>query len=149
MKRQTVPHNCKTKYSIFIPQTIYQVQFYFLINQIPVTLINSSFNNFRFSSDTDIFPDENFNSFLLSATPWKHPSTILLILFWIFNTLTNSTSPAWTETPLLQLSFNINMVSLSKHFKDLPNFLSLFKILLWHYWNFQTQNKSKLYKLYF
>ena len=34
-----------------------------------VSLINSGFNNFRSSSDTNIFQDENVKSFLLSVTP--------------------------------------------------------------------------------
>ena len=34
-----------------------------------VLLINSGFYNFRFSSDTNIFPDENIKSFLQSVTP--------------------------------------------------------------------------------
>ena len=33
-----------------------------------ISLIDSGFNNFRFTKDTNIFPDENLNSFLQGVT---------------------------------------------------------------------------------
>ena len=37
-----------------------QIRFHSLINQTRMSLINSGFNNFRFSSGTNIFLDEDF-----------------------------------------------------------------------------------------
>ena len=38
-----------------------------------VSLINFGFNNFRFSSDTDIFPDENLKSFFTKCNSIEAP----------------------------------------------------------------------------
>ena len=38
-----------------------------------VSLINSGFNNFRFSSDTGIFPDENLKSFFTKCNSLETP----------------------------------------------------------------------------
>ena len=45
-----------------------------------VSLLNSGFNNFRFSSDTNIFQGENLNNFLQSVTPQRLLLMILIIL---------------------------------------------------------------------
>ena len=38
-----------------------------------VSLINSGFNNFRFSSDTNLFPGENLTSFFTKCNSIKTP----------------------------------------------------------------------------
>ena len=64
-----------------------------------VSLVNSGFNNFCFSSDTNIFPDENLKSFFTKC---------------------NS-----IETPFNDSDHSVSIDS--KHFEDLRNFLSLLK----------------------
>ena len=94
-----------------------------------VSLINSGCNNFRFSSDTNIFPDENLKSFFTKCnsieTPFNdsdHPVSI------------DSKSHDTNDFNKLNINKNsslatlhLNIASLSKHFEDLQNFLSLLK----------------------
>ena len=94
-----------------------------------VSLINSGCNNFRFSSDTNIFPDENLKSFFTKCnsieTPFNdsdHPVSI------------DSKSHDINDFNKLNINKNsslatlhLNIASLSKHFEDLQNFLSLLK----------------------
>ena len=61
-----------------------------------VSLVYPGFNNFRFSSDTNIFPDENLKSFLTKC---------------------NS-----IETPFNDSDHSVSIDS--KHFEDLRNFQS-------------------------
>ena len=89
-----------------------------------VSLINSGFNNFRFSSDTNIFPDENLNSFFTNCNSIE-------ILF------NDSDHPVFTDSKYHDINdFNkliinknsslatlhLNIASLSKNFEDLQNF---------------------------
>ena len=91
-----------------------------------VSLINSGFNNFRFSSDTNIFPDENLPSFFIKSnsieTLFNHPFPTDskyhdINAFNILNINKNSSLA----------TLHLNIALLSKHFEDLQNFLSLLK----------------------
>ena len=86
-----------------------------------VSLINSGFNNFRFSSDTSIFPDENLKSFFTKCnsieTPFNdsdHPVSIDSKYHDINDfsklNINKNSSPA---------TLHLNIASLSKHFEDL------------------------------
>ena len=46
---------------------------HFLINQPRMSLINSGFNNFRFSHDRNTFPDENLKSFFTKCNSIETP----------------------------------------------------------------------------
>ena len=94
-----------------------------------VSLINSGFNNFRFSSDTNILPDENLKSFFTKCNSIEtlfndsdHPVAIDSKYQDInnFNKLNiNKHSSLAT--------LHLNVASLSKHFEDLQNFVFLLK----------------------
>ena len=94
-----------------------------------VSLINSGCNNFRFSSDTNIFPDENLKLFTTKCnsieTPFNdsdHPVFINSKYHDIkdFNKLNINKN---SSLAILHL----NIASLNKHFEDLRNFLSLLR----------------------
>ena len=90
-------------------------------SNLDVSLINSSFNNFRFSIDTNIFPDENLKLFLTKCnsieTPFndsEHPVSI--------------DSKYHDNNDFNKLNINkksslatlhVNIALLSKHFEDL------------------------------
>ena len=90
-------------------------------SNLDVSLINSSFNNFRFSIDTNIFPDENLKLFLIKCnsieTPFndsEHPVSI--------------DSKYHDNNDFNKLNINkksslatlhVNIALLSKHFEDL------------------------------
>ena len=95
-----------------------------------VFFINSCFNNFRFSSDTNIFPDENLKSFFTKCNSIET----------LFN---DSDHPVYVDSKYHDINnFNklninknsslatlhLNNASLSKHFEDLQNLLSLLKL---------------------
>ena len=46
---------------------------FFDLSNLDVSLINSDFNNFRFSSDTNIFPEENLKSFFTKCNSIEAP----------------------------------------------------------------------------
>ena len=104
------------------------VPFFDQLNSV-ASLINSGFNNFGFSSDTNIFADENPKSFFTKCnyieTPFNdsgHPVSIYSKYHDIndFNKLNiNKNSSLAT--------LHLNIALLSKHFEDLRNFLSLLK----------------------
>ena len=95
-----------------------------------ISLINSGFNNFLFSKDTNIFPDENLNLFFIECNSKETP----------FN---DSNHPVYIDSKyydihdLNELNINknssfgalhLNIASVSKHFDDSQNFL-FFEIL--------------------
>ena len=89
-----------------------------------ISLVNSGFNNFLFSKDTNIFQDENLNSFF-TETPFNNSDHLVSIDskyhdindFNKFNINKNSSFA----------TLHLNIASLSKHFDDLQNFLFLLK----------------------
>ena len=94
-----------------------------------VSLINCGFNNFRISSDTNIFPDENlklfftkYNSIEITCNDSDHPVPVDSRYHDIkdFNKLNINKNSSLA--PL-----HLNIASLSKHFEDLQNFVSLLK----------------------
>ena len=94
-----------------------------------ISLVNSGFNNFLFSKDTNIFPDENLNSFLTECnsieTPFDdsdHPVSIDSKHYDInhFNKLNINKNSSFA-------TLRLNIASLSKHFDGLQIFLSLLK----------------------
>ena len=86
-------------------------------------------NNFRFSSDTSIFSDQNIKSYFTKCnsteTPFNESDRTVSIYskdhdinnFNKLNINKNSSPP----------TLHLNIASLSKHFEDLPNFLYFLK----------------------
>ena len=106
---------------------------------------NSGFNNSLFSKDTNIFPDENLNSFLTESnyieTPFNdsdHPVFIDSKYYDIhyFNKLNINKNSSFA-------TFHLNIVSLSKYFDDLQIFLSLLK----HYFDIISISELKINKI--
>ena len=121
MSRQNIPYMCLRCQSNIFP--------FFDQSNSDVCLINSGFNNFRFSSNTNIFPNENRKSFFRKCnsleTPFNdsdHPVSIESKYHDIndFNKLNiNKNSSLGT--------LHLSVASLSKHFVDLQKFLTLLK----------------------
>ena len=88
ISKQSIPYMCLRSQSNIFP--------FFDQSNSDVSLVNPGFNNFRFSSDTNIFPDENLKSFFTKC---------------------NS-----IETPFNDSDHSVSIDS--KHFEDLRNFLS-------------------------
>ena len=96
------------------------VYFHSLIGQTRMCLINSGFNNFRFSSDTNIFSDENLKSFFTKCKKFNdhhhsdHPASIDSKYHDIndFNKLNIKKNSSLA-------TLHLNIASLSKHFDDL------------------------------
>ena len=97
-----------------------------------ISLINSAFSHFFFSKDTNIVPDQNLNSFFTECnsieTPFndfKHSVSINSKYYDIndFNKLSTNKSSYFA-------TLHLNIASLSKHFDDLQNLLSLLKHIL-------------------
>ena len=78
-----------------------------------VSLINSGFNNFCFFSDTNIFPDEDLKSIFTKCNSIET----------LFN---DSDHPISIDSKYHDIN-DFNKLSLSKHFEDLQNLLSLLK----------------------
>ena len=121
MSKQNIRYMCLRCQSNIFP--------FFDQSNLDVPLINSGFNNFRFSSDTNISPDENVKSFFTKSnsikTPFNdsdHPVSIDSKYRDIndFNKLNISKK-------LSLATLHLNIVSLSKHFEVSQNFLSLLK----------------------
>ena len=94
-----------------------------------ISLINSDFSNFLFSKDTNIVLDENPNSCFTECssieTPFNgsdHPVSIDSKYYDVndFNKLIINKSSSFA-------TLHLHTASLSKHFDDLQNFLSLLK----------------------
>ena len=94
-----------------------------------ISLINSDFSNFLFSKDTNIVLDENLNSCFTECssieTPFNgsdHPVSIDSKYYDVndFNKLSINKSSSFATA-------HLHTASLSKHFDDLQNFLSLLK----------------------
>ena len=94
-----------------------------------ISLINSGFNNFEFSSDTTVFPDENLKQLFTKCnsieTPFNdadHPLSIDSKCCDIndFNSIHINKNSSFAV-------LHLNIASLSKHFDDLKNLLSLLK----------------------
>ena len=95
-----------------------------------ISLINSGFNNFLFSKDSNIFPDEDLKSFFTECnsieTPFNDSDHRVLIdskYYDIkdFNKLNINKNSSFAI-------FHLNIASLLKHFDDLQDFTSLLKL---------------------
>ena len=93
-----------------------------------IFLIYSGFSNFLFSKDTNIFPDQilnfftEFNSIETPFNDSDHPVSIDSK----YNDINDFSKLNVNKNSSLA-TFRLNIVSLSKHFDNLQNFLSLFK----------------------
>ena len=88
-----------------------------------ISLINSGFNNYLFSKETNIFPDENqFNSI---GTPFNDSDQPVPIDSKYYDINDFNKLNIYKNSSIAIL--HINIASLSKHFDDLQNFLSLLK----------------------
>ena len=94
-----------------------------------ISLINSGFNNFEFSDNMNVFPDENLKSFFTECnsieTPFNdtdHQTTIDSKYYDItdFNNIKISRNSSLA-------TLHLNIASLAKHFEDLQNLLSVLK----------------------
>ena len=109
-----------------------------------ISLINSGFNNFFSTKDTNIFPDENLNSFFTECnsirTPFKHSDYPVSVDFKYYDI--SDFDKLNKSKNFSSAALHLNIESLSKYFDNLQNFLSLLK----HYFDFIDISKHKVNK---